>query len=176
MEPKSHHPIASTSTLSCCPIPPKMSLLLIYPPQLSALVDCCLGWVAQLSRASYLPLAAHRDPIILAGSLSSKTSLLSLLFLALPPPAVLFTVVVVAVVTGVVVFLLSVVDMVAVAMCCCCCCHRHRRLRHHQHRFITLSSYLSCSLAANRRDSTKTSQSCIAHGDRMECFPLDWPY
>ena len=59
------------------PSPRNYPSLSSTPPQTVDKVDCCLVWVAKGSRASCMPLAAHRDPIILFGSSSSTTSSLS---------------------------------------------------------------------------------------------------
>ena len=59
------------------PSPQNYPSLSSTPPQTVEKVDYCRGWAAKGSRASCMPLAARRDPIILFRSLSPTTSSLS---------------------------------------------------------------------------------------------------
>ena len=166
LPPPRHFPVV--------PSPQNCPSLLSILPKLLTLVNCCLGWAAQRSRASYLRLGAHHDPIILVRLLSLKTSSLLFLSLALLLSAVLFTIVVVPINAGVVDFF--VVDMVAVAMRRCHrCCHCHH-LRHRQRRFVDVVVALVVFLGGQSEELDKTSQDCIPHGAGMKSLPLDWSY
>jgi hypothetical protein len=58
------------------PSPKIAPLFRLLLPQLSPLVDCCLGRVTQCSRASCLSLYAHHHPIIIIKeALSSSSSI-----------------------------------------------------------------------------------------------------
>ena len=66
------HQINSTPTLLSCPSPQITPLSPVLLPKLSPLLDYCLGWAAQSSRASCLSLSTHQHPIIAIKSSTSK--------------------------------------------------------------------------------------------------------